>query len=85
MRSIPQELQKPVTKSKLPEATGKQAKAKRSSKIRKIDSQNNSRGTRLLGIWKTQNSSTDCSNISLETKNFLKLVNRFVENPKLIN
>jgi len=55
MRSIPQELQKPVTKSKLPEATGKQAKAKRSSKIRKIDSQNNSRGTRLLGIWKTQN------------------------------
>jgi len=55
MRSIPQELQKPVTKSKLPEATGKQVKVKRSSKIRKIDSQNNSKGTRLLRIWKTQN------------------------------
>jgi len=55
MKSIPQELQKPVTKSKLPEATRKQVKVKRSSKIRKIDSQNNSKGTRLLRIWKTQN------------------------------
>jgi hypothetical protein len=59
-RGIPQELQKPVIGSKLPQTTGKQVKAKRSSKIEKIDTQKNSKGTCLSGIWKIQNWSTDC-------------------------